>query len=228
MVARLPMPLNHLAHDFALTPTKAVIIASPFVLPTVPLGLLSKRSLLSLLKWKPGLGTRLLVVDRISGAVRHYRAEGFLLHHTLNAFDDGHDIVVDLCAYPDASVFDLFREPLAGRWPKVRNAAPELFRLAADGGGSRRTLRDGRSSLANFCSAITRGPRFSIAAEKLLSTRLGVIGHIRNMINPAIGSLVAFDVAGATWSRRASAYHSGYRPRTGCAALHSSAVRPAH
>lgn len=53
MVARLPMPLNHLAHDFALTPTKAVIIASPFVLPTVPLGLLSKRSLLSLYRFKP-------------------------------------------------------------------------------------------------------------------------------------------------------------------------------
>lgn len=144
VVARRPMPLNTIAHDWALTPTRAVIIASPLVMPRVPLGILSqRRTMLDLLRWKPQLGSRIMVIDRANGDVQHYRTEAFLLHHTANAFDDGDDTVVDLCAYPDASIFDLFRAPLAGVWPDVRHGCPERFRLTPRGEVGRRKLSDG-------------------------------------------------------------------------------------
>lgn len=142
VAARHKMPLNALAHDFALTPTKVVIVVAPLVMPALPLGLLSHQSFLSLLEWRPRLGTHFLIIDRATGDVHHAKTDAFLLHHTVNAFDEGDDVILDLCAYPDASVFDLFREPLAGNWPEIRNASPERFRLAPTGRVERKRLAD--------------------------------------------------------------------------------------
>jgi all-trans-8'-apo-beta-carotenal 15,15'-oxygenase len=142
VVTRRPMPLNTTVHDFALTPTKAVIVASPLVLPRIPVQLMSKRVLLDVARWKPQLGTRIMVIDRTNGDVRHYATDAFLMHHTANAFDDGDDVVLDLCAYPDDSIFDLFRAPLAGSWPEVRHGWPERLRLGSNGDVERRRLAD--------------------------------------------------------------------------------------
>lgn len=142
IVTRRPMPLPTIAHDFALTPTKAVIVASPAVLPRFPAGLLfQSRGLLDFLRWKPDLGTHILVIDRANGETRSYKTEPFLCAHTANAFDDDDDVVLDLCAYPDTTVaLELFRDWMTGSWPQVNQGWPERLRLRANGQVERRQL----------------------------------------------------------------------------------------
>jgi all-trans-8'-apo-beta-carotenal 15,15'-oxygenase len=144
VLARVPLPFNTVVHDFALTPTKAVIVVHPLVMAAVPVGILSKRTaVLDLFHWAPNLGTRIVVVDRTNGELAHYATEAFLLHHTANAFDEGDDVILDLCAYPDDTIHRLFRAPLAGTWPEVRHGWPERFRLTRSGRVHRRRISDG-------------------------------------------------------------------------------------
>jgi len=60
--------------------------------------------------------------------------------------------------------------------------------------------------LASPCPAITRGSCFSLTAEGLLSARLEIIWHAWDVIDPAVCSLIALDVAGAAWP---SSHHFG-------------------
>jgi len=51
----------------------------------------------------------------------------------------------------------------------------------------------------NFRPTIACDLSFTFAAEQLLSACLRIVRHARGVINPAVGSLVAFDVAAPGW-----------------------------
>jgi len=113
---RVPMPTPAFVHDFALTPTKAVFVLPPLVLPNAPLALLlGQRAFGASLHFRPQLGTRIGVVDRESGEGRWYRADPRMLFHTIAAWDDGREVVVDVCACPDAHVVDTLAAVMAPR-----------------------------------------------------------------------------------------------------------------
>jgi all-trans-8'-apo-beta-carotenal 15,15'-oxygenase len=134
-VTRLPLPIAAMVHDFALTPTKVVVIVIPLALPTVPVGMLTGNGTYGdSLRWRPEEGTRVGIIDRESGAVRWYRTDPFLMFHTVNAWDDGGDVVVDLCAYPDASLMRWFKEVMRGTVTTRVVGHTERLRLGADGG----------------------------------------------------------------------------------------------
>ncbi len=127
-LARLPLPFSAMIHDFALTESKVVLVIAPIALPWIPAGVLAgRRSFGQSLRWRPGRGTRIWVVDRRSGEVAKYRTDAFMMFHTANAFDDGEDVVVDLSAYEDASIMRLFTEVMVGR--PYPGAIPRLERL---------------------------------------------------------------------------------------------------
>jgi beta,beta-carotene 9',10'-dioxygenase len=92
-------------HSFALTPNYVVLTESPFVVS--PLALLRGSTVAGSFTWKPERGTRFIVFDRASGdvAATHRTAPFFVFHH-VNAFERDGEIVLDLVAYPDASVVD--------------------------------------------------------------------------------------------------------------------------
>src|SRR5438105_12891222 len=99
------MPLFAMVHDFALTPTKIVLVLVPFALPTVPVGMITgQKSFGESLRWRPELGTHVAVVDRASGEVTWHKGGPFMMFHVVNAWDEGDDAVVDLCAYDDAKI----------------------------------------------------------------------------------------------------------------------------
>jgi all-trans-8'-apo-beta-carotenal 15,15'-oxygenase len=143
-VLHRPMPFGAMVHDFALTPTRAVFVIAPIAMPRIPVGLMSgRRSFGESLRWQPGKGTLIATYDRRSGEVRQYKADPFMVFHTVNAFDDGDDVVVDLCAYEDASVMRFFTEVMAGRGYRLPSPPrPERITLSADGGVERRRLSD--------------------------------------------------------------------------------------
>jgi all-trans-8'-apo-beta-carotenal 15,15'-oxygenase len=131
-------------HDFALTPTKAVVVIAPITLPTVPVALLAgKKSFGESLRWRPRKGTRIGVYDRSTGELRLYKTDPFMMFHTVNAFDDGDDTVVDLCAYDDASIMRQFTEVMAGHSYRLPTPPhPERLRLRSNGKVERRRLSE--------------------------------------------------------------------------------------
>lgn len=110
-------------HSFSLTPNYVIFAQYPLVVN--PLDLLIKgKPFITNYRWEPQKGTQFLIVDRHSGlAVRRYQAESFFSFHHVNAYEQGDDIILDLVAYPDATIVDTvgsYGEPLARL--KVNNA----------------------------------------------------------------------------------------------------------
>lgn len=97
----VPAPWMSLVHDFVATERHLVAFVSPvrLVLWRALLGLLD---LEKLFRWRPELGTRVLVVP-LNDVERpkSFELEPFWVWHFVNAFDDGGGVSVDLCRYED-------------------------------------------------------------------------------------------------------------------------------
>lgn len=113
-------------HTFGLTPGSAILVAHPFAVKTSRM-LWSSKGYIDHFDWHPDEGTRLVVIDRASGAVREHLTEPFFAFHTVNAFERGDEIVLDLLAYPDAGIVTALRiERLVAGLPELR---PALLRI---------------------------------------------------------------------------------------------------
>ncbi len=133
-VASVALPMMAMLHDFALTATKAVLVLAPIVLPTIPIGLLSgQRSYGESLRYRPELGVRVAVIDRATGETTWHEGDPFMMFHTVNAFDDGNDVVVDVCAYPDGRVMTTFADVMTGSTPTIARAFVERLKIRANG-----------------------------------------------------------------------------------------------
>ena len=131
-------------HSFALTPRFAVLLENPLVVNPLRLAL-SGRAFIHNYRWKPELGVRIHAFDRETGARhRSWRTDPFFVFHTINAFEDGDDLVVDLCAYEDASIIDLLGlEGLRAGTSTGPSARPQRVTLPLAGGAAAvRTLAD--------------------------------------------------------------------------------------
>src|SRR5215210_4420539 len=127
VVARVPVQRPAYQHSFGLTPRHAVLFEGPFVVNPLALAL-ADRPFIESFRWQPERGTRFWVIDRDSGAVAGpWTGEPFFCFHTVNAFDDDGEVVIDLLAYEDASVV---RALGLGRLRAGERApAPELRRF---------------------------------------------------------------------------------------------------
>ena len=102
----VPSPRLGYMHSFSVTPRWVVIVEGPFT--AYPRSLSSSRHpYLRNYVWDAGRGSRILVVDRGTGALKTTLSTRplFALHH-INAWDDGDQIIVDLAAYADPSILD--------------------------------------------------------------------------------------------------------------------------
>jgi carotenoid cleavage dioxygenase-like enzyme len=102
---------------------------------------LGKRSFIESYEWKPERGTRFLVIDRETGALRAtIEAEAFFTFHSVNAFETDGELVVDLVAYDDASIIDdlLLDNLRENGAPTAAGSSLRRYRLPLDGGAARR------------------------------------------------------------------------------------------
>lgn len=90
-------------HSFFLTEHYAVLALLPLVVN--PRDLLKKeKAFIKNFQWKPELGTKLVVIDRINNAVKGtFTAPAFFAFHTVNAFEESNGLVMDIVTYPDGS-----------------------------------------------------------------------------------------------------------------------------
>ncbi len=116
-------------HSFGLTVRWFVLAEFPYVVNPLALAL-SGRPYIENYRWKPELGTRFTLVDRATGAVAaRFQTDPCFAFHHVNAYDDGEEAVVNLCAYPDPSIVeDLYLDRLRAGKP-ISPAALTRFRL---------------------------------------------------------------------------------------------------
>jgi carotenoid cleavage dioxygenase-like enzyme len=139
------LPFNAMVHDFALTERRAVLVVQPLLLPAAPIGLLAgARSYAESLRWEPHRGTHVAVIDLDGGAIHWSQGEPFSLFHTVNAWDEGDDVVLDVIAYPDPTlIVTTLAEVMTGRLDSRIHTRPERIVLRhGQSGFQRRRLSE--------------------------------------------------------------------------------------
>ncbi len=128
------LPFPAMIHDFALTRSSMVVVATPMVIPTIPLALaLGQSSYGQQLRYRPELGVWVGLIDRESGQAHWHRTDPFISFHIANAYDEGDEVVIDLSTYDDDGFLSIAFEMMQG--PIRSKTASRLRRLRIDRGG---------------------------------------------------------------------------------------------
>jgi carotenoid cleavage dioxygenase-like enzyme len=132
VIARRPVREPAYMHSFGLTERWLVLMEFPLVVNPLSLAL-SGRPYIENFSWKPELGTRIHLLSRTGGRdLGPFRTDACFAFHHVNAYEDGDQVVVDVCTYPDAGIVeDLYLERLRAGKP-VAGAALERFRVSPD------------------------------------------------------------------------------------------------
>jgi beta,beta-carotene 9',10'-dioxygenase len=132
VVARLRTREPAYMHSFGLSERWLVLAEFPFVVNPLRLAF-SGRPYIENYRWKPELGTRFTLLDRATGESRGpFETDAWFGFHHVNAYEDGDDVVVDVCVFEDAQVVeDLYLERLRAGRPV---AAPQLRRFRVSPG----------------------------------------------------------------------------------------------
>src|SRR6202163_957493 len=133
-------------HSFGLTERWLVLAEFPFVVTPLALAL-SGRPYIENYRWKPELGTRFTLVDRATGkATTGFQTDACFAFHHVNAYEDGGDVVVDVCALPDAGIIeDLYLDRLrqAGHISLAQSRLTRFRLKLADRSVGRELIGDG-------------------------------------------------------------------------------------
>jgi beta,beta-carotene 9',10'-dioxygenase len=130
VIARHPVREPAYMHSFGLSERWLVLAEFPFVVNPLKLAL-GGRPYIENYRWKPELGTRFHLFDRSTGQhAGPFETDARFGFHHVNAYDDGDEVVVDICTFPDPGVVeDLYLERLRAGKP-VAEAHLERFRIA--------------------------------------------------------------------------------------------------
>jgi carotenoid cleavage dioxygenase-like enzyme len=142
VLATLPVREPSYMHSFALTPRWVLLIENPLVVNPLRLAT-SGKAFIHNYRWKPELGVRIHAFDRATGALhRTWVADPFFVFHTINAFEDGEDVVIDLCAHADATIIELLELERLRAGTNHASLAARPVRLTLPAGGGRATTRE--------------------------------------------------------------------------------------
>lgn len=140
LVAAVPDRHPGYLHSFAVTENYVVLAVYPFVVNPASL-LLRNRPFIQNYRWRPGLGTRFIVIRLDDGTVQELACpQPFFAFHHINAYEavDG-QIVLDLCTYPDAeSIPAMYLNRLRTGGP-LQLPVPTRFQLDLNAGSVRRS-----------------------------------------------------------------------------------------
>ena len=133
-------------HSFGLTAEEVLVVGHPWIVRPASL-LWSNRAFADHFQWKQEKGTEIVVLGRQGergrgrdGVTARYEVESMFVFHTVNAFRDGDERVLDVLAYPNADIVAaLSTERMAQGLPSLR---PRLrrIRMAANGRATVETL----------------------------------------------------------------------------------------
>jgi carotenoid cleavage dioxygenase-like enzyme len=109
-------------HSFGLTERFFVLAEFPYVVDPLRLAT-TRKPFMENFRWEPDRGTCFRVFDRTTGDLRaSFEAPPGFAFHFANAYEDGEEVVADICVYDDPSIMDaLYMDRLRGG---DRSAAP--------------------------------------------------------------------------------------------------------
>ncbi len=130
VIAEKPVRQPAYMHSFGQTPNWLALAEFPFVVNPLRLAF-SGRPYIENYRWKPELGTKIHLLGRNgSSDTKSFETEARFAFHHVNSYEDGDEVVVDVCTYPDAGVVqDLYLERLRAGKP-VPPSYLERFRLS--------------------------------------------------------------------------------------------------
>ncbi len=130
VTARIPTKEPAYTHSFGQSERWLVLAEWPFRVNPIRLAL-AGRPYIENYRWKPELGTRFILVDRHDGTiVDGFEADACFAFHHVNAYDEGDDVVVDVCTYKDASIVqDLYLDRLRDGSGTLKPEPMTRFRL---------------------------------------------------------------------------------------------------
>jgi carotenoid cleavage dioxygenase-like enzyme len=117
-------------HSFAMSERYVALTEFPFVVNPPELAV-ANRPMIANFRWQPQRGTRIRVLDRHTGrGLGTFEGPAAFGFHHVAAWDEGDELVIDLCAYPDASVIDHFYlSRLRGEEPASERDTSSVARL---------------------------------------------------------------------------------------------------
>src|SRR5436190_1603370 len=142
VIGRLPVRRPAYVHSFAMTERYAVLIEHPDTVNPISIPL-SRKPFIEHFEWRPQDGTRFVVFDRHSGRhVADWHGPAFFVFHNVNAYEEGEDVVIDLCAYDDAEIVPALGLQRLRAGQAIPQAHLERFRLRPGGAVERARLSD--------------------------------------------------------------------------------------
>lgn len=112
VVAKVPSRYKYhptYIHSFGITENFIIIFETPMVMsiPLLAKSLVSEISFVNCLKWLDNEQTRIILIDRETGALAHsFFTDPFFCFHTINQFEKNDEVILDLCCYENAGVID--------------------------------------------------------------------------------------------------------------------------
>jgi beta,beta-carotene 9',10'-dioxygenase len=134
VIGTMPTREPSYMHSFGLTPQWLVLAEFPYVVNPLRLAF-GGRPYIENYRWKPELGTRFHLFSRADGrVVGPFETDARFAFHHVNAYEDGDEVVVDICTFADATIVeDLYLERLRDGKP-IAPAHLERFRLSPGAG----------------------------------------------------------------------------------------------
>jgi carotenoid cleavage dioxygenase-like enzyme len=148
VIARMPVKEPAYMHAFGMSERHLILAEYP--LRANPLKLaFSGRPFIENYTWSADEPTRFQVFDRASGERRGtYETDAFFCFHHVNAFERGGELVIDLCAYEDATIIDSLYLDENGPRGGIPRVELRRYTIDLDGGSVRsEPLTDGSLEL---------------------------------------------------------------------------------
>jgi beta,beta-carotene 9',10'-dioxygenase len=132
VIATMPVREPAYMHSFGLTERWLVLAEFPYVVNPPSLAF-SGRPYIENYRWKPERGTRFHLFDRETGeGIGPFEAEARFAFHHVNSYEEGDEVVVDICTFPDAGIVeDFYMERLRAGKP-VTPSFLERFRISPE------------------------------------------------------------------------------------------------
>ncbi|MEK8032736.1 carotenoid oxygenase family protein [Ideonella sp. DXS29W] len=104
-IAAIQVPRAGYLHAFARSASHVLFVEAAW--RAQPLAFLfTRRAYAANFRWEPGSASAIHAISLADGSVQRWETPPVMSFHPVQAFEDGRELVLDLCDYPDAGVID--------------------------------------------------------------------------------------------------------------------------
>ncbi|MDZ4763581.1 MAG: carotenoid oxygenase family protein [Chloroflexota bacterium] len=197
-VGSVPSKTPAYVHSFGMTENYVILAEFSFVLPSALSIVFGDKPFIDNYRWQPEQGARFHLVDKATGKVRTVETDAFFAFHHINAYeratDSGGEIVLDVSAYPDASLIEtLMLKRLRAPDASVEMGRLRRYRIPLQGGG--------RASYEIIGADTLELPRIHYSAHNGKAYRYAYGAGTQPTRRDFFSQLVKIDVeSGETWT----------------------------